>query len=74
MKTEWQFPFDVSGFRFDAERRFEAAGQWAASSVEEPRDLKCQVRICPDDSDPSPGFDQSGFIFVLLPSRFRSVS
>lgn len=67
MKTEWQFPFDVSGFRFDAERRFGAVARRDASSLRDPRDFQFEVRICPENSEPSPGFDQSGFIFIVLP-------
>lgn len=67
MKTEWQFPFDVSGFRFDTERRFGGVARRNASSVKDLGDLQFEVRISPDSSEPSPGYDQSGFIFIVLP-------
>lgn len=57
----------MSGFRFDAERRFSAVARRDASSIDEPRNIQFEVRICPNDLKPSPGFDQSGFIFILLP-------
>ena len=69
MKTEWQFPFDVSGFRFDVERRFLGDLKEFKTPSGDLIDLQFEVKISIEESKPSPGFDQSGLISIVLPFR-----
>lgn len=68
MKSEWEFYFEARDFRFEREHKFRAELNTTVKLGDRaPELVEPYVRIVPDESEPPPGVEQIGSLYVLLP-------
>lgn len=72
MKSEWLFPIEVRGFRFEREHKYSVNPEQPVSLGNQPPKLiECLVRITPNEAEPAPNVDQLATMYVLLPGAME---